>query len=671
MPRSWNHALAPAPSRPHNPGTYPLVRVKKATTACEACQKRKTKVCISSSSSSSFSSSSSADHSSNLTINSDNDGRRRITLKRKIQTLELDRDLLVRLVEAIRNDNDQQTPDVLNLIRSNAPLDEIRLCLSDGQREWQMNNHNHPVKMSRHSPKRYMDVNRIVDIALFQVPAQPWTSITEDDAFVSHLISLYFTWQHPILNWIDRDLFLADMQSGRLESRFCSPLLVNSMLAIACTYSDYPESFAVPGEPRSRGDHFFQEALALLEKEEGRLPLTTLQARGEIHIRTSVTGKDRQGWQYLVEISDCVRQVLDKREKMIIEANEQGEQMARSIDTAVFGLFSLNPLATLTFQTPSIIKVPKNLGRFPEDHHPTDTWIPYPRQAEPVPAHTNCLLNGQLELALVAWEFSDYLFGDEKPPIVDLERIDRFHDRLEEVMASLPACIRLGKTPTPGAMDLHMRYYHAILIMYGFVYPTLKDLPIQTQTRIKTLLTTTTHQISTLLTHLRTNYPIECIPVTSMQYATIALFTLLLLLLPETTSETKTSSENLKAIFTEILMTLRALARRWQFAKGTLRLIQLTAIKREIVLPRDTMVLLRDFEEELWKDGERERFSSLYPHFVVAVEQRGRMGGLLEEVEMDRVLDEWEVGGMGEEDGYESSEDGPLDGEGGGLNAYM
>ncbi|KAJ5565590.1 hypothetical protein N7535_007228 [Penicillium sp. DV-2018c] len=634
MPRSWNHALAPAPSRPHNPGTYPLARVKKATTACEACQKRKTKVCISSSSS--FSSSSSADHSSNLTINSDNDGRRRITLKRKIQTLELDRDLLVRLVEAIRNDNDQQTPDVLNLIRSNAPLDEIRLCLSDGQREWQMNNHNHPVKMSRHSPKRYMDVNRIVDIAPFQVPAQPWTSITEDDAFVSHLISLYFTWQHPILNWIDRDLFLADMQSGRLESRFCSPLLVNSMLAIACTYSDYPESFAVPGEPRSRGDHFFQEALALLEKEEGRLPLTTLQARGEIHIRTSVTGKDRQGWQYLVEISDCVRQVLDKREKMIIEANEQGEQMARSIDTAVFGLFSLNPLATLTFQTPSIIKVPKNLGRFPEDHHPTDTWIPYPRQAEPVPAHTNCLLNGQLELALVAWEISDYLFGDEKPPIVDLDRIERFHARLEEVMASLPACIRRGKTPTPGAMDLHMRYYHAILIMYGFVYPTLKDHPIRTQTRIKTLLTTTTHQISTLLTHLRTTYPIECIPVTSMQYATISLFTLLLLFHhhpspPETTSETKTSSKNLKAIFTEILITLRAPSPPLAIREGNAA------------------------SEELWKAGERERFSSLYPHFVVAVEQRGMMGGLLEEVEMDRVLDEWEGEGMGVEDGYESS----------------
>jgi hypothetical protein len=149
----------------------------------------------------------------------------------------LDRDLLVRLVEAIRNDDDHQTPDVLNLIRSNAPLDEIRLCLADGQSQRQMGNPR--VKMSRPSPKRYMDVNRIADIPSFQVPAQPWTSITEDDAFVSHLISLYFTWHHSVLNWIDRDLFLADMQSGKLDSRFCSPLLVNGMLAIACVSIHY------------------------------------------------------------------------------------------------------------------------------------------------------------------------------------------------------------------------------------------------------------------------------------------------------------------------------------------------------------------------------------------------------------------------------------------------
>lgn len=51
---------------------------------------------------------------------------------------------------------------------------------------------------------------------------------------VSRLVSLWFTWFHPFLNWLDRDLFLRDMKSGDLKAQFCSPILVNAMLAVAC-----------------------------------------------------------------------------------------------------------------------------------------------------------------------------------------------------------------------------------------------------------------------------------------------------------------------------------------------------------------------------------------------------------------------------------------------------
>jgi hypothetical protein len=90
------------------------------------------------------------------------------------------------------------------------------------------------VKIPKRAPSIYMDVRRITDMPLFEVPAKPWTSVTDDDAFVSHLITLYFTWQQPTFRWVDRDLFLADMRAGKTGSRFCSPLLVNIILAVAC-----------------------------------------------------------------------------------------------------------------------------------------------------------------------------------------------------------------------------------------------------------------------------------------------------------------------------------------------------------------------------------------------------------------------------------------------------
>jgi hypothetical protein len=182
---------------------------------CEPCQKSNTE-CI---------------------LNADNDGRRRITLKRKIESLERDRELLVRLVEVIRNQGDQSSLDVFNFIQSDAPLDEIRSYLDDGQgashKAARLDSNDRP-KVLKRSPSTYMDVKRLTDRPPFEVPAKPWTSVTDDDAFVSHLISLYFTWQQPTFRWIDRDLFLADMKAGKKGSRFCSPLLVNIILTVAC-----------------------------------------------------------------------------------------------------------------------------------------------------------------------------------------------------------------------------------------------------------------------------------------------------------------------------------------------------------------------------------------------------------------------------------------------------
>lgn len=140
-------------------------------------------------------------------------------------------------MKTIRNQEDPNSRDVLNLIRSNAPLDEIRAHVVGGQAAGHplgSRDIESPLKIPKRSPSIYMDVKRITDMPLFEVPAKPWTSVTDDSAFVSHLISLYFSWQQPTFRWIDRDLFINDMKSGKLGSRFCSPLLVNILLTVAC-----------------------------------------------------------------------------------------------------------------------------------------------------------------------------------------------------------------------------------------------------------------------------------------------------------------------------------------------------------------------------------------------------------------------------------------------------
>lgn len=79
-----------------------------------------------------------------------------------------------------------------------------------------------------------ISVEKLCDIPLLQVSARPWTTVTNDDHLVSHLISLYFTWDHPLSQILDRGIFLDHMASGDIQPECCNPLLVNSILALAC-----------------------------------------------------------------------------------------------------------------------------------------------------------------------------------------------------------------------------------------------------------------------------------------------------------------------------------------------------------------------------------------------------------------------------------------------------
>ena len=122
-----------------------------------------------------------------------------------------------------------------------------------------------------------------------------WTETTTNDGLVQHLIALYFCWEYPTFASLSREHFLVDYRSGK--HRFCSPLLVNAILAIGARFSDLPQAFKNPNEPTSAGQRFFEEAQRLFGLEE--VPsLTTLQALGLMSLRQASRGNDVSSWHY-------------------------------------------------------------------------------------------------------------------------------------------------------------------------------------------------------------------------------------------------------------------------------------------------------------------------------------------------------------------------------------
>ena len=83
--------------------------------------------------------------------------------------------------------------------------------------------------------------------------------------------------------------FLNDFKYGR--DKYCSPLLVNVILALACRFSDLPEGRADSLDSDTAGNTFFQEAEALLANQTESSLLTT-QALSLMSLREAGCGHD-------------------------------------------------------------------------------------------------------------------------------------------------------------------------------------------------------------------------------------------------------------------------------------------------------------------------------------------------------------------------------------------
>lgn len=88
-----------------------------------------------------------------------------------------------------------------------------------------------------------------------EIDVARWTGSKEDDkeafnGLLTHLLSLFWTWDNTVSPIIDRCMFLEDLQSDLAHSGtlppgakqlFCTPFLVNCVLAVACV-SFIPET---------------------------------------------------------------------------------------------------------------------------------------------------------------------------------------------------------------------------------------------------------------------------------------------------------------------------------------------------------------------------------------------------------------------------------------------
>lgn len=152
---------------------------------------------------------------------------------------------------------------------------------------------------SENSHRRYRGLEQVlahIDEPEMKTPPQTWTGITGDIYLVQHLLALYFCWEYPTFASLSKEHFLQDFRDGR--HRYCSPILVNALLALGCRFSTQPMTRANPNDPYTSGDHFFKESQRLFNQETDHHNLTTIQALGIMSIREASCGRDSESWYY-------------------------------------------------------------------------------------------------------------------------------------------------------------------------------------------------------------------------------------------------------------------------------------------------------------------------------------------------------------------------------------
>ncbi|KAL2175517.1 fungal-specific transcription factor domain-containing protein [Thermothelomyces heterothallicus CBS 202.75] len=304
------------------------------------------------------------------------------------------------------------------------------------------------------------------DFPEMRVPPGTWTTVTSDPALVQHLLALYFCWEYPTFASLSKEHFLKDFMEGR--PRFCSPILVNALLALGCRFSHKPNTRSNPDDPHTSGNHFFKECQRLFYQEEDHHKLTTIQALGIMSIREASCGRDSESWYYA---GQSIRLAIEMGLHRLQDDGRDDDESA--VQAATFwGAFALDHAWSLaTGSLPQCSCFPR-LPPKPAiiDDIEASLWIPYTDDGAPLqrsceqPSNVRSVYKCFCELSELVHQ-SLYVLHSPGRPLTSRDLLAiytqylNWYDRIPEVL-------RLGHNFTPAVLFAHMYYHFAILLLF-------------------------------------------------------------------------------------------------------------------------------------------------------------------------------------------------------------
>ncbi|KAL2752717.1 hypothetical protein ACRALDRAFT_2113171, partial [Sodiomyces alcalophilus JCM 7366] len=250
-------------------------------------------------------------------------------LKRKHRALQLEHAQYVELFNLLRDRPVDEAQEIFHRIRTSSEPAQVLQAVRQAEillpfpttSEW-----------AGHPQLAKLDRDALMDSAI-KVSARPWTNVV-GDGLVSELITSFFIWDDAY--WfpcIDRDVFLEDMATGDVQkAKWCSPVLVNAICALRCQFGSITR--------QNLTERFFEETKALLDREQGRATLPTVQALAALYFVEAGLGRDRASQLYRYAAFAMLNRLgLERRFRGLNENDPGVAKERRAISRVLWGLY--------------------------------------------------------------------------------------------------------------------------------------------------------------------------------------------------------------------------------------------------------------------------------------------------------------------------------------------
>lgn len=487
-------AQAPASKKKPRRGADPANQKRRCvSTACIACRKRKSKCDGALPSCAACASV----YGTECVYDPNSDHRRKGVYREKTDSMKARNSTLQILIEAILNAAEEDVPAIVKKIRTCDSLDAVAESILKNELADDMDGDSasmdedyttdQPVEGERELARkmgelrlengsvRYIggtshliylgdstelpDEPESEDCLSGEDPTTSWTEATKDSQLIVHLINMYFDWHYPYFATLSKSLFYRDFLKGKPQGQprttvYCSPLLVNVILALGCHFTSVSGAFAVPGDSRTKGDHFFAEAKRLIvENDEYAKPrLTTVQALALMSVREAGCGREANGWVYSgmsFRMAQDIGLNLDlggnTKDKSSLDEQEIDARRITFWGCFLFDKCWSNYLGRMPQLPRNTYNVPK-YDVFPEED--AESWSPYTDsgfdQSSKQPSRTRAVglrLSQLCEISsdLLLFFYHPNHIGRSNGKNIEVKKLSELHRRLEDWKKELPS----------------------------------------------------------------------------------------------------------------------------------------------------------------------------------------------------------------------------------------